>query len=75
MALACLSPDFLDQRSDTYWILLDMTIVKNTYLKRDDPYIEDFFLYLLILNPQLSNPYWPVPKNPVTYNLGIQLEC
>ena len=41
MALACLSPDFLDQRSATNWILLDMTIVKNTNLKRDEPYIEE----------------------------------
>ena len=73
--LSLSEPWFLDQRSATNWILLDMTIVKNTYLKRDDPYIEDYFLYLLILNPQLSNPYWPVPKNPVIYNLGIQLEC
>ena len=51
MALACLSPDFMDQRSATNWILLDMTIVKNTNLKRDDPYIEEKIVDIYLFGP------------------------
>ena len=69
MALACLSPDFLDQRSDTYWILLDMTIVKNTNLKRDDPYIEEKIVYIYLF--RTPNSLIPTDLYPKTLSFII----
>ena len=69
MALACLSPDFLDQRSDTYWILLDMTIVKNTNLKRDEPYIEEKIVDIYLF--RTPNSLIPTDLYPNTLSLII----
>ena len=69
MALACLSPDFLDQRSDTYWILLDMTIVKNTNLKRDDPYIEEKIVDIYLF--RTPNSLIPTDLYPKTLSFKI----
>ena len=69
MALACLSPDFLDQRSDTYWILLDMTIVKNTNLKRDEPYIEEKIVDIYLF--RTPNSLIPTDLYPNTLSLMI----
>ena len=69
MALACLSPDFLDQRSDTYWILLDMTIVKNTNLKRDDPYIEEKIVDIYLF--RTPNSLIPTDLYPKTLSFII----
>ena len=69
MALACLSPDFLDQRSDTYWILLDMTIVKNTNLKRDEPYIEEIFFDIYLF--RTPNSLIPTDLYPKTLSFII----
>ena len=69
MALACLSPDFLDQRSDTYWILLDMTIVKNTNLKRDEPYIEEKIVDIYLF--RTPNSLIPTDLYPKTLSFVI----
>ena len=69
MALACLSPDFLDQRSDTYWILLDMTIVKNTNLKRDEPYIEEKIVDIYLF--RTPNSLIPTDLYPKTLSFKI----
>lgn len=69
MALACLSPDFLDQRSDTYWILLDMTIVKNTNLKRDEPYIEEKIVDIYLF--RTPNSLIPTDLYPKTLSFII----
>ena len=69
MALACLSPDFLDQRSDTYWILLDITIVKNTNLKRDEPYIEEKIVDIYLF--RTPNSLIPTDLYPKTLSFII----
>ena len=69
MALACLSPDFLDQRSATNWILLDMTIVKNTNLKRDEPYIEEKIVDIYLF--RAPNSLIPTDLYPNTLSLMI----
>ena len=69
MALACLSPDFLDQRSATNWILLDMTIVKNTNLKRDEPYIEEKIVDIYLF--RTPNSLIPTDLYPKTLSFKI----
>ena len=67
--LSLSEPWFLDQRSATNWILLDMTIVKNTYLKRDDPYIEEKIVDIYLF--RTPNSLIPTDLYPKTLSLII----
>ena len=67
--LSLSEPWFLDQRSATNWILLDMTIVKNTNLKRDEPYIEEKIVDIYLF--RTPNSLIPTDLYPKTLSLII----